>query len=406
MTDRGLLMMKLHTGSLYWDTTFRREGFPEATRKEIYDAVIVGGGMSGALTSFVLSNEGYSIALIEQGEVGAGSTSANTGLLQFSNDIMLHELMEQIGEEEAVEFYLSCKKAMENLQHVAECAPFDVNFHTRESLYYASTEADVPRLKKEFEALQKHGFPVAYWEREDIEAHFPFSKPAAIVTEGDTEVNPLRLCMGAIYYAYEKGMDIFEQTEMLEIQNIEEHVLIKTTKGDFQARVVIMTTGYAPAPDMTIPQKDMQVTYAVATQPIEDLSFWHDRMMIWETERPYLYMRLTDDDRIVAGGLDQNRDTLPDSEEHIAKKFTQLKEELQELFPEKKLRFDYEWTALFGESTDELPVIGRHPLEPHVYYLIGLGGNGTVYSMLGAYLLRDELAGKYNSNASILEVER
>ena len=380
-------MMNLHTGSLYWESTFEKEGFAEVERKKLYDVAIIGGGMSGALTSYVLSNEGYSIALIEQEEVGGGSTSANTGLLQFSNDIMLHELMEQIGEDKAVTFYLACKEAMKNLKDVAQHAPFDVNFHTRESLYYASTEEDVKRLRKEFEALRKYDFPVEFWEPEDIEAHFPFTQPAAIVTEGDAEVNPLRLCMGAIHYAYEKGMDIFEHTEVLGIQDTEERVIIKTTDGEFQAKSVVVTTGYAPTPDMAIPQKDVKVTYAIATQPIEDLSFWHDRMMIWETKRPYLYMRLTDDNRIVAGGLDENMDTLPDSQEHIDKKFSQLKEELQELFPNQKLDFDYQWTA-------------------HVYYLIGLGGNGTVYSMLGAYLLRDELAGKSNPNEAILEIER
>lgn len=399
-------MMKLHTGSLYWESTFEKEGFPKVERKELYDVAIVGGGMSGALTSYVLSNEGYSIALIEQEEAGGGSTSANTGLLQFSNDIMLHELMEQIGEEKAVEFYRGCKEAMKNLKDVAENAPFDVNFHTRESLYYASTEEDVARLRKEFKALQKYDFPVEYWEPQDIEEHFPFSQPAAIVTEGDAEVNPLRLCMGAIHYAYEKGMDVFEHTEVLGMQDIEERVIIKTTDGEFHAKSVIVTTGYAPTPDITIPQKDVKVTYAIATQPIEDLSFWHDRMMIWETKRPYLYMRLTDENRIVAGGLDQNTETLPDSQEHIDQKFAQLKQELQELFPNQKLDFEYEWTALFGESTDELPVIGRHPFEPNIYYLIGLGGNGTVYSMLGAYLLRDELAGNFNPNEPILEIER
>lgn len=398
--------MKLHTGSLYWESTFTKEGFAKVNRQDLYDVAIVGGGMSGALTSYVLANEGYSIALIEQEEVGGGSTSANTGLLQFSNDIMLHELIEQIGEEKAVEFYRACKEAMKNLQDVAEHAPFDVQFHTRDSLYFASTEEDVARLRKEFETLQKYGFPVEFWEPGDIEAHFPFSQPAAIVTAGDAEVNPLRLCMGAIHYAYEKGMDIFEHTEVLGIQDTEERVFIKTTNGEFQAKSVVVTTGYAPTPDMVIPQKDLKVTYAVATQPIEDLSFWHDRMMIWETKRPYLYMRLTDDQRIVAGGLDQNMDTLPSSQEEIDKKFKQLKQELQELFPHQKFDFEYEWTALFGESIDELPVIGRHPFEPHIYYLIGLGGNGTVYSMLGAYLLRDELAGKSNPNEPILEIER
>lgn len=83
-----------------------------------------------------------------------------------------------------------------------------------------------------------------------------------------------------------------------------------------------------------------------------------------------------------------------------------MKSELKKLFPNEEIRSEHEWVAVFGESTDELPVIGRHPDESHVYYLIGLGGNGTVYSMLGAYLIRDEIAGKDNPNQSILEVER
>ncbi|WP_153730521.1 NAD(P)/FAD-dependent oxidoreductase [Sporosarcina obsidiansis] len=398
--------MKLHTGSLYWETTFERKGFKTREKKSLYDVAIIGGGMSGALCSYVLSQQEYSIVLLEQQEVGAGSTSANTGLLQFSNDIMLHELMEQIGEEKAVEFYRTCKEALQQLQEVATHAPFDVQFHRRDSLYFASTENDVTRLRKEYEALKKHGFPVEFWEREDIEAHFSFSQPAAIITNGDAEVNPLRLCMGAIQYAYEKGMDIFEHTEVLEIKDTKENAVVKTTNGDFMARQVVVTTGYAPTPELTVPQKDLKVTYAIATQPIEDLSFWYERMMIWETKRPYLYMRLTDDQRIVAGGLDQDAEQLPKSKQANREKFAELKVELKKLFPDQDIQFEYEWVALFGESTDELPVVGRHPEEPNVYYLIGLGGNGTVYSMLGARMICDLMSRKENFNQSILKVQR
>lgn len=399
------MAMELHSGSLYWDTTFEREMFHTAERQEKYDVAIIGGGMSGALCSFVLSRENYSIVLIEQEHVGSGSTAANTGLLQFSNDIMLHELIEKIGEQQAVAFYRSCKKALQQLREVSERAPIDVQFHTRDSLYYASTEEDVERLKKEYETLRNNGFPVEFWRSEDIEAHFPFSQLAAIVTRGDAEVNPLRLCVGAIQYAYEKGMDIFEKTEVLKINDTNKGSIIQTTNGDFLARTVVVTTGYAPTPEIIIPQKDLKISYAVATEEIEDLSFWHNRMMIWETKHPYLYMRLTDDQRIVAGGLDQNTEQLPSAEE-MEKSFKKLQKELKELFPQQKITFAYEWAAVFGESKDELPVIGRHPDEPNVYYLIGLGGNGTIYSMLGAYLIRDEVVGKTNINESILEIER
>lgn len=105
-------------------------------------------------------------------------------------------------------------------------------------------------------------------------------------------------------------MDVFEYTEVLEIDDQDEYAVINTSEGDFYTRTVVVTTGYTPAPELDVPQKDLKITYAVATQPIEDLSFWHERMMIWETKRPYLYMRLTDDQRIIAGGLDQDAEKL------------------------------------------------------------------------------------------------
>ncbi|BAQ10037.1 oxidoreductase [Bacillus sp. OxB-1] len=125
-----------------------------------YDIAIVGGGISGALCAYILSQEDLQVALIEEKEIGHGSTSANTGLLQYSNDIMLHELMEQIGNDPAVRFYKACEAAIGQLEKVTASLPLDAQFRRRSSLYYASTEDDVPRLRKEWQALRTYDFPV------------------------------------------------------------------------------------------------------------------------------------------------------------------------------------------------------------------------------------------------------
>jgi glycine/D-amino acid oxidase-like deaminating enzyme len=109
----------LHNGKLFWQTT--EENDIDIKRNDIadhYDAVILGGGLSGSLCAYTLANEGLKVAIIDKGKVGRGSTMANTGILQYSNDIMLHELINQIGEEKAVRFYTICKNAVDQLEGV------------------------------------------------------------------------------------------------------------------------------------------------------------------------------------------------------------------------------------------------------------------------------------------------
>ncbi|WP_413306364.1 FAD-dependent oxidoreductase [Bacillus sp. 1P10SD] len=105
--------MNLHNGELFWETTEEKElNFPRRDIDDYYDVIIIGGGMSGALCAYTLEREGLKIVVVDKGKMGEGSTLANTGLLQFSNDIMLHELIEQIGEENAVLFYKKCLEAV------------------------------------------------------------------------------------------------------------------------------------------------------------------------------------------------------------------------------------------------------------------------------------------------------
>ncbi|MDO7906309.1 FAD-dependent oxidoreductase [Paenibacillus sp. JX-17] len=403
--------MDLHHGQLYWRTTEppHLDVKPVPVR-DYYDVVIVGGGMSGSLCAYTLIQEGLQIAVIDSGEMGGGSTSANTGLLQFSNDIMLHELIEQIGEENAVRFYRLCLEALDQLEEAAETiedtGAGSSHFIRRSSLCYASTEADKAKLIKEYEALTRHGFPVEYWDEDKLEAEFPFSKPAALITHRDAEVNPLRFNHGVMRYLLDHGADLFDHTEAKQIEDTADGIEVHTNRGVFRAGHVIVTTGYSSPPLLGNAGLDLNRSYVIVTEPIEDLSSWKENMMIWETKRPYLYLRTTVDQRIVAGGLDEDQPETPHSETLINSRAERIRDEVQRLFPALPIRIAYRWAAVFGESVDNLPFIGRHPYRQKLYYLLGYGGNGTVYSMLGSHILKDLISGRPNRDAEIVRLDR
>ncbi|MFY7869579.1 MAG: NAD(P)/FAD-dependent oxidoreductase, partial [Exiguobacterium sp.] len=165
-------------------------------------------------------------------------------------------------------------------------------------------------------------------------------------------------------------------------------------------------TGYGPAPLLDSHRIDLNRSYAIATNPIAEFSEWEGRALIWETKRPYLYLRTTPDGRIIAGGLDEDKAETPHDEALMNDRAERVKEKITELFPMYDLEVDYAWVALFGESVDQLPFIGEHPNRPNLFYLLGYGGNGTVYSMLGSRILSALVRGQSHPDADLVRLDR
>jgi glycine/D-amino acid oxidase-like deaminating enzyme len=403
-------MKELHTGNLYWPDTMgnTREYEPLRQNKKTQVAII-GGGMSGTICGSVFNRSGFSTIVLDRGQIAGGSTSANTGLLQFSNDIMLCDLIDQIGERDAQDFYRACRDAVNMLAFTADSLAEDVGFKRRSSLYFASSEQELPKLKKEYEALKACGLDVEFWSPDDIMKHFPFRKSGAIVTHGDAEVNPYQFVNGVANAAADAGLEIHEQTDIVVHDTLPNGLhRLRTADGyEIEAEHVVYAVGYEPEELRgKLIKSELNRSFALVTGVQPTLQSWHDRFLIWETARPYLYMRTTLDGRVVIGGMDEDSEKPLRSEQERAKRSNKLRERLISLFPELQAPIEFEWSATFGESRDNLPFIGVDPAWKNVYYSLGYGGNGSVYGMIAAQLLRDLIRGDSHPLTHIVKLDR
>ncbi|WP_240415560.1 NAD(P)/FAD-dependent oxidoreductase [Paenibacillus periandrae] len=397
-----------HSGSLYWPTTLTHiPSYPALQGHITTEVAIIGGGITGALCAAVLARSGIPTVLVEGQRVASGSTAANTGLLQFSNDTMLSELADKIGETDAVQFYGECRKTLTRLYKLANEIPYDTGFHVRSSLYCASTSSDVPRLFKEYSMLRKHGFPVEWGSPHNTGHHLPIRKPAALVTHGDAEINPIRFAHGLIAEAAHKGANIYENTVVEGVQRMGDKFVITTDFGEIIASRVVRAVSDVPGIESPSRIKPiLKRSYALVTPANSLPASWPYDCMMWETARPYFYFRTTPDRRIIAGGIDENQADATNDTDYLFNRTLRLLEELGSLFPEKQWEAEHAWYGAFSESVEDLPFLGETAKQPGIFHAFSSGGNSTVYSMIAAEMLRNRILGQEHPMHALLSPER
>jgi glycine/D-amino acid oxidase-like deaminating enzyme len=384
--------MNLKTGTLFWLTTLHAPpSYPTLQNDATCDVLVIGGGEAGALCSYYLSEHGVDTILVEKRKVGLGSTSGNTGMLQYSNDTLMYQLAETLGVDAAVRFYKLCLKAIDDLELITDSLEDKAEFQRRHSLYFASNAQDVKKLEAEYSLQKQHGFPVEYLTRSQIAERFPFEKDAALYSSADAQFSPYRFAHGIIGNLAKKGVRVFEDTEVVSIHHENGMHVFHTANGSvIRAKKAVFATGYETQDRQTTPGTVIGSSYAIATEPLQAFPGYERRELIWETQRPYLYMRTTADNRILIGGLDETVADGTKRDNQLPHKAEQLRQELGQLFPQlADVKVEFMWTAALFSTSDGLPFIGEHPRHPGCYYALGYGGNGSLYSTIAGGIIKD-----------------
>lgn len=402
--------MNLQSGTLYWPTTFpEAPSYPTLKENVACDVAIIGGGSSSAQCAYYLASSGLKVVVLEKGTIGSGSTSTNTAIIQYSGEKMFTSLVHTFGDEYIGRHLMLLKEAIDDIEAACRRVEIDCEFRRRDTLYSASCHEDVERLRNEYAFIKRHGIEVDFWTQEEIEAKYPFSRDAAIYSYKDGEVNPYKFTHALFQCAAKQGIQVFEHTEMNghHYDRQQQRMIISTKTGhDVSACYVIFAAGYENMDIRNEKQASFVSTYTVTTKPLTDLSFWHNRTLLWETARPYIYLRTTADNRIIIGGLDENTAYPEDRDSKLMHKKDKLIEEFNRRFPGIRVEPAFYCAAFYGGMVDGIPIIGKYDDFPNCYFLLAYGDNGTVYSQLLAKRIVQEIVGGYSPDIALYLQDR
>lgn len=403
--------MDLKSGYPFWAIkNGLMQAFPPLREDARCDVAVVGGGITGALIADELMRHGHDVVVLEQRDIGWGSTAASTALLQYEIDTHMVDLAKRYGEDNAVLSYRACAEAIPALGKLAKSLG-EVDFAGMKSLYFASKRRHRQVLMDEFLLRKQHGFEMEWLEPDALQERYGFDAPAGILSHLAASVDPYRMTHRLLERLRAKGGRIFDRTQVTRMESTSRSVNLWTADGHrMNARHVVMAAGYANAKWLDRRVASNRSSYAFVTDPMTDAELGPLKdTMLWESARPYLYMRSTGDGRLLVGGADDSIDVPARRDARVEKKAGKLMKQVKRLFPDLALRPAFSWAGTFAETRDGLPFFGacnQFGHGPRVLFAMAYGGNGIAYSMVGAGLLRALIERRKHPLASFFSFRR
>jgi len=371
------------------------------------EVAIIGAGITGALIAAVLVKAGFDVVVTDRRDVAWGSTSASTALLQYEIDTELTELAEMFGMAQAVLAYKACRAAVDELGEIAGDLD-DTGFARCESLYFASSPRHLKRLRAEYAVRRENGFDVRWLDAAELRKRAGFSAPAALLSRPAANVDPYRLTHSLLARCSAAGMRLYDRSEITDIKCESTGLTLRTHDGPrVKARCAIVAAGYETGAFLPTKVSRNRSSYALVSEPLEPFPEALRRLVVWETARPYLYWRSSEDGRLIVGGEDDAIDNPTKRDLKVSGKCAKLLKRMHRLFPSLPLKTGFAWAGTFAETKDGLPYFGAHPkCDPRIKFAMAYGGNGITYSTIGARILCDGLQGRRHPLAELFGFAR
>jgi glycine/D-amino acid oxidase-like deaminating enzyme len=380
--------------------------YPKLLKNTATNTLIIGGGISGALSAYYLTNAGIECILVDGRTIGLGSTCASTSLLQYELDEPLHLLKKKVGDKQAERAYKCCGNSIDTLLQIMDQINFK-GYKKTPSLFFSTHRSEKKFIQNEFAAREKAGFNVSILNENELKNKYGLKAKYAILSQEGCTADGYSLTHALLQHSIKKGLQVFDRTF---IKNIyyKKNTTLQTAEGfTINAKNIINATGYEVVNFIPKNIVDFYCTYAVASeQTSQKKQLWNDNVMMWNTDDPYLYIRLTKDNRIIIGGRDERFSNSFTKQALLEKKAHQLQKDFNKVLPDVVFKKEFVWSGTFGKTKDSLPYIGAYKKTPNTYYTLGFGGNGITFSVVAAEILCDVLCGKYNADAALFSFAR
>jgi glycine/D-amino acid oxidase-like deaminating enzyme/nitrite reductase/ring-hydroxylating ferredoxin subunit len=376
---------------------------PTLTRDVRGDVCIVGAGIAGLTTAYLLARDGRSVVVLDDGPTAGGETCRTTAHLVTALDDRYYNLERLHTADGARLAAHSHGAAIDRVEQLVRDERIDCEFMRVDGYLFVPPGDDPTQIDRELEAARRAGLSdLAIVARAPIDT---FDTGRALKFPRQAQFDVLKYLRGVAAAADALGVQIFNGTRAEAIQGGPD-ARVSTAQGIVSAGAIVVATN-TPVNDL-VAIHTKQAAYRTFVVGARVRAGSVPTMLLWDTPDPYHYVRLqhgnsaAETDVLIVGGEDHKTGQADDAEE----RFRRLESWTRERFPQVQA-FEWRWSGQVMEPIDSLALIGRNPLDrDNVYIATGDSGNGMTHGTIAGMLISDLVAGRHNPWADLYDPSR
>ena len=197
----------------FWIDSASMPTFERLAADEHADVVIVGGGLTGLTTAYLLSSAGKSVVVLERGRCALVDTGHTTAHLTMVTDERLPDLVQRFGRDHAQAIWDAGLAAIAQIDEVVRARGIACAFDWVDGYLHAAQNApadDIRRLEEEAELAQSLGFDA------DFVAEVPLARDPGVRFAGQARFHPRTYLAGVARAITDRGGRIYEHSEASE----------------------------------------------------------------------------------------------------------------------------------------------------------------------------------------------
>lgn len=381
----------------YWKL-FKEKEFEKLEDNIEVDVCIVGAGLTGLTTAYLLAKQGKKVAILERDRVCSHTSAGTTGKVTSQHGLFYNYLIQSKGKDFAKEYFEANEEAIANIRQIIEDEQIECDFKVLPSYVFTQVEEDVSKIKEEVNATKRIGIDSKFVDTIEL----PLKIFGAIEFHNQAQFHPIKYANGLIKSIIKNEGKIYENTKVIDIKQQDGKSFVITDGYEVIAKDVVIATRY-PILKITgyyFLKMYQSSSFAVLADPHEEIDF---RGVYINTEQPQLSFRMIEENDkklLLAVGYDYKT-----GEDFVGNPYEYLESKIKKMYPNAEVL--HHWCAEDCISLDKIPYIGGLSGNmPNVYVATGFNKWGITSGNIAANIITDKIMGKENPYEHVFESKR
>jgi len=345
------------------------------------DIVIIGAGITGLTSAYLLKKSGYKVAVLEKHTVGGGTTGRTTGKVTSQHNLVYDDLKKRLGVEVAQIYAQANQAAVELVASIVKQEKIDCEWQRQDNYVYTDDPEAIELLKQEAKTATALGLPASFEKTTPL----PFKTLASVKFSGQSKINSQKYLLGLAKYVNGNGSYVFENSTVKRIRG-GKACYVKTKKAKVHAKQIIIASNVPTFPLLA------RGTYCLFEYPVESY------IVAGITTKKLDGMYISPDKNnysILPAEIDGVRHILIGGEGHFSGFRFNRKKKFQKLadYAEKHLgvtKITHKWSDRDYLGYDGIPLVGPlYPWSKNVFVATAFKKWGLSNGTAAAMILKD-----------------